>query len=159
MEELRALSSLLSRRVCSFMSMTSYGSHYRVEGEVLGEHNVTFDCGVAELQARTGGNDSSAQCRHVDLIRVGTLQDIPVLNYVNTNIVLMVVSWVVPNTKLQPRMRRRLTWVLACKLGCHATLQQRSLYTLVDGIAGIHPFSLLSLSHKWVERGDTEHAE
>lgn len=33
LEELRALSRGPSRRVCSFRSMTSFGSHYRVEGE------------------------------------------------------------------------------------------------------------------------------
>ena len=46
--ELVTLSIVPSRRVSSFKSMTSYGSHYRVEGEEGGLQHVTYDCGVAE---------------------------------------------------------------------------------------------------------------
>lgn len=106
MQELTALSSLPSTRACSFRSMTSFGSHYRIEGDELGELHVTYDCGVAELQARVGGNDSTTQHGVVDLIRVGTLKDILVLNYANMNVVLMVVSWVAKDTEAEPRMRR-----------------------------------------------------
>jgi hypothetical protein len=60
MTEFMALCSLPSTRACSFRSMTSFGSHYRVEGEELGEGHVTYDCGVAELQIRAGGSLTSS---------------------------------------------------------------------------------------------------
>lgn len=105
-KELIALSCSPSRRVCSFRSMLSHGSHYRVEEDERVASHVTFDCGVAEVRARGGGSASS--CEGVDIIRVGTLKDILVLNYGNTNCVLMVVSWLAKDTDLQPRLRRDL---------------------------------------------------
>ena len=86
--------------------MLSHGSHYRVEGDEGDAPHVTYDCGVAELRAHGGGADSSRS--GVEIIRVGTLKDILVLNYGNTNIVLMVVSWLAKDTELQPRLRRDL---------------------------------------------------
>ena len=106
MEDLRSLSRCPSRKVCSFKSMTSYGSHYRVEGEGVGEQHVTFDCGVAELQARGEDPQCSDQGGIVHIKRVGILKDILVFDYVTTNIVLMEVSWVAPHTDLQPRLRQ-----------------------------------------------------
>lgn len=84
----------------------SHGSHYRVEEDEGGVSHVTFDCGVAELQASRGGGNLSDQSGGVEIIRVGTLKDILVFNYANTNLVLMVVSWVADHTELQPRLRR-----------------------------------------------------
>jgi hypothetical protein len=92
--------------VCSFRSMTSYGSHYRVEGDAEGDSHVTYDCGVAELQARTEPINCADPVGAVHIIRVGTLKDILVLSYVNLNVVLMVVSWVAEHTEMQPRLRR-----------------------------------------------------
>lgn len=105
-EELRALSTAPSRRVCSFKSMTSYGSHYRVDMEEGGALHVTFDCGVAELQNSAHGNNSTGQGGAVDLVRVGILKDILVLNYGRMYVVLMVVSWVARHTDAQPRLCR-----------------------------------------------------
>ena len=104
--ELTALSIQPSRRVCSFRSMMSYGSHYRIEGDGAGEQHVTYDCGVAELQALREGDNCADPIGVVHIIRVGTLKDIMVLNYVNLNVVLMVVSWVAKHTEMQPRLRR-----------------------------------------------------
>lgn len=104
--ELKALSSGPSQRACSFRSMTSYGSHYRVEGEESGGHHVTFDSGVAQLESRRAGNVSLNEGGVVDIIRVGILKDILVLNYANMNVVLMVVSWVAKDSELHPRLRR-----------------------------------------------------
>lgn len=104
--ELRALSCGPSRKVCSFRSMTSFGSHYRVENVDRGARHVTFDSGVAEIRLREEGMNNSEQGGVVDLARVGTLQDIWVLNYVHVNIVLMVVSWVAKDTESHPRLRR-----------------------------------------------------
>jgi len=104
--ELRALSTTPSRRVCSFRSMMSHGSHYRVEEDEADEPHVTYDCGVAELQTRTDGEVCSDQGGVVHIKRVGTLKDILVFDYANTNVVLMVVSWVAPHTEAQPRLRR-----------------------------------------------------
>ena len=42
----------------------------------------------------------------MDLVRVGVLKNILVLNYGNLNIVLMVVSWVAEHTDEQPRLHR-----------------------------------------------------
>ena len=105
-QEMKALSCVPSRTVCSFKSMTSFGSHYRVEGWEAGARHVTFDAGVAELSAREDGSNCSAQGGVVDLVRVGILNDIWVLNYRYVNIVLMVVSWVAKDTDSQPRLRR-----------------------------------------------------
>ena len=106
MEDLRSLSRLPSRRVCSFKSMTSYGSHYRVEGEAAGDQHVTFDCGVAELQAHGEGEYCSEQGGIVHIKRVGILKNILVFDYVTLNIVLMEVSWVATDTEMQHRLRR-----------------------------------------------------
>ena len=53
-EELRALACGLSRRACTFKSMTSFGSHYRVQAEEEGVQHV-FDSGVGVLAARARG--------------------------------------------------------------------------------------------------------
>ena len=103
---LRSMSWLPSSRVCSFRSMTAYGSHFRIEVEDGGVPHVTFDSGVAELEARSDVNHCSGQRVEVKIVRVGILKDILVLNYVNTNIVLMVVSWVAKDTEMQPRLMR-----------------------------------------------------
>ena len=86
--------------------MTSHGSHYRVEAEEAGARHVTFDCGVAELKGGEEGSNCSGQGGVVELVRVGTLKDIWVLNYVDFNVVLMVVSWVAKDTESQPTLRR-----------------------------------------------------
>ena len=104
--ELRSMSWLPSSRVCSFRSMTAYGSHFRVEGVDEEDAHVTFDSGVAELEATSDSDNCSGQVGVVKLVRVGILQDILVLNYMNMNIVLMVVSWVAKDTEMQPRLRR-----------------------------------------------------
>lgn len=106
MEDLRALSHGPSTRVCSFRSMVSHGSHYRVEEEEGSGSHVTYDCGVAELQARSGGGGCLSETNGVELRRVGTLKDILVLNYGTLNRVLMAVSWLTEHTELQPRLRR-----------------------------------------------------
>lgn len=104
-DELKALSRGPSQRACSFKSMSSFGSHYRAElGE--GMEHVTFDPGVAELQTRTDGDESSPLGGTVELARVGVLKDILVLTYGNLNLVLMVVSWVAQDTEFSPRLRR-----------------------------------------------------
>lgn len=105
-QELIALSKSPSRRVCSFRSMMSHGSHYRVEEDEAGSQHVTYDCGLAELHACTDRGWRSDQGGVVQLKRVGTLKDILVFDYVNTIIVLMVVSWVAQDTEAQPRLRR-----------------------------------------------------
>jgi hypothetical protein len=64
-----------------------------------GAPHVTYDCGVAELRASSTGGG-------VEIVRVGTLKDILVLNYTNTHVVVMVVSWLTKDTELQPRLRR-----------------------------------------------------
>ena len=104
-EELMALSKTPSRQACSFKSMTSFGCHYRVDAEETGSQHVTFDSGVAELEARR----SRGQIHHnsiVELVRVGILKDIVILNYGSLNVVLMVVSWVAEDSEGQPRLRR-----------------------------------------------------
>lgn len=95
-----------SRRVCSFRSMMSHGSHYRVEENQGDVAHVTFDCGVAEIRASGDGAEGTRPGGGVELVRVGTLKDILVLNYANLNVVLMVVSWVSKHTELNPRLRR-----------------------------------------------------
>ena len=104
--ELMALSLPPSRRACAFRSMTSYGSHYRVELEEACGRHVTFDSGVAELESRRHAHRSSSHATEVQLLRVGILKNILVLNYGNLNIVLMVVSWVATHTEERPRLRR-----------------------------------------------------
>ena len=106
LHELLALSFHPSRRVCSFRSMMSHGSHYRVEGEVDMVDHVTYDSGVVELEARREGSSPSVSASVVHIKRVGTLQDILVFDYGGINIVLMVVSWVAKDTEMQPRLRR-----------------------------------------------------
>jgi hypothetical protein len=83
--------------------MQAHGFHYQVEGEGGGAAHVTYDCGVAELRPRSA---SLVQSGAVEIVRVGTLKDILVFNYNNTNLVLMVVSWLTADTELQPRLRR-----------------------------------------------------
>lgn len=105
-DELMALSVPPLKKVCAFKSMTSFGSHFRVDlEESVGSH-VTYDSGVAELAAHGGPPYSSHNEGRVELVRVGVLKDIWVLNYGNLNIVLMVVSWVAKHTETQPRIRR-----------------------------------------------------
>lgn len=58
-EDLRALLLALSRIVCSFISMTSVGSHYRVDLEEEVAQHVSFDFGVAELDAQENGLETS----------------------------------------------------------------------------------------------------
>lgn len=67
---------------------------------------MTFDCGVAELECSTEEEHCSGQGGVVKLVRVGILKDILVLNYVNVNVVLMVVSWVAKDKEMQPQLRR-----------------------------------------------------
>ena len=105
-EELMALSWPPCKKACSFKSMTSFGSHYRVDLEEAGAQHVTFDSGVAELDARATSADCLDNGSVVQLVRVGILKDILVLNYGHLNIVLMVVSWVAKDTADQPRLRR-----------------------------------------------------
>ena len=105
-EELQALSCPPSRRACSFKSMTSFGSHYKVELEEEGEHHVTFDSGVAELDFRGDRGDPAINNAMVELVRVGILKDIVVLRYGTLNIVLMVVSWVAKDTEESPRLHQ-----------------------------------------------------
>lgn len=105
-EEVMALSSPPSKKVCAFKSMTSYGSHYRVDLEEANNEHVTFDAGVAEVGASRGSTYSTGNGIVVELVRVGVLKDIWVLNYGNLNIVLMVVSWVGKHTDDTPRLCR-----------------------------------------------------
>ena len=105
-EDLMALSRPPLRKSCSFRSMTSFGSHFRVELEESGVQHVTFDAGVAELSMRGQHSDVSDNGAVVELVRVGILKDIVVLTYGTLNLVLMVVSWVPKDTALRPTMRR-----------------------------------------------------
>lgn len=102
----RAMSYLPSKRVCSFRSMTSHGSHYRVDGDEAADGHVTYDCGVAELEARIEGGPPCNRATVVHINRVGTLRDILVFDYGDVNVVLMVVSWVAKDTEMQPRLQR-----------------------------------------------------
>ena len=106
LREVCAMSYQPSRRVCSFRSMKSYGSHYRVEGDEATEDHVTYDCGVAELEARREGGSPYDLATVVLISRVGTLRDILVFDYRDLNVVLMVVSWVAKDTEMQPRLQR-----------------------------------------------------
>ena len=105
-EELLALSCPPSRRACSFRSMTSFGSHYRVDLEEAGERHVTFDSGVAELDICGVRGEAANNGTMVELVRVGILKDILVLRYGSLDMVLMVVSWVAKDTEHRPRLRR-----------------------------------------------------
>lgn len=67
---------------------------------------VTFDSGVAELQSSRVGFDGNSSGLGVEILRVGTLKDILVFNYVDMNLVVMVVSWVAKHTDQHPRLRR-----------------------------------------------------
>ena len=102
--QLLALSSPPSQRACSFRSMSSFGSHFRVELEEGPVHHVSFDSGVAELMPCAAAYDNPHNGNAVGLLRVGILKDILVLNYGNVNIVLMVVSWVPPHTEHRPTL-------------------------------------------------------
>lgn len=104
--ELMALSLPPARRACAFSNMTSYGSHYRVDVEEGSSRHVTYDSGVAELQRRMHDGGASGTSAQVELVRVGVLKNIMVVNYGNLSIVLMVVSWVAQHTDERPRLRR-----------------------------------------------------
>ena len=104
--DLMALSMPPSKKGCAFGSMTSFGSHYRVDMEEGGPRHVTYDSGVAELAVRAQTPCSSRNAVQVELARVGVLKNILVLNYGDLNIVLMVVSWVAKHTDEEPRLRR-----------------------------------------------------
>lgn len=104
--ELMALSMPPSKKVCSFRSMTSYGCHYRVDMEEGHARHVTYDSGVAELESRAPSQWTSDDISQVEVVRVGVLKNILVLNYGNFPIVLMVASWVPKHTDQQPTMRR-----------------------------------------------------
>ena len=104
--EVMALSLPPSRKACAFTSMSSYGSHYRVDMEEGTQRHVTYDSGIAELKHRIHGQSSSAAAAQVELARVGVLKNILVLNYGNVNMVFMVVSWVPKNTDERQTLRR-----------------------------------------------------
>ena len=106
LQELRALSLPPCRKACSFKSMQSFGSHFRVDMDESGAHHVTYDSGVGELRAVGGGLAAEEGNYVVDLVRVGVLKDIVVLNYGPMNIVVMVVSWVAKDSTSRPRLRR-----------------------------------------------------
>ena len=104
--ELMALTLHPSKKVCAFNSMTSFGSHYRVDMAEGAMRHVTYDSGVAELKCSTPATSSTQNAVMVELVRVGVLKNIWVLNYGGMNIVLMVVSWVAKHSVDQPRLRR-----------------------------------------------------
>ena len=106
LQELRALSLPPCRKACSFRSMQSFGSHYRVELDESGAHHVTYDSGVGELRALGRGQTAHQGKFAVDLVRVGVLKDIVVLDYGPLTIVVMVVSWVAKDCPNRPRLRR-----------------------------------------------------
>lgn len=101
-----ALSLSPSKKVCAFNIMTSYGSHYRVDMEEGTSQHVTYDSGVAEPECIIPTHSSSDKSAQVQLVRVGILKNILVLNYGNLSIVLMVVSWVAKHMDETPRLRR-----------------------------------------------------
>ena len=68
--------------------------------------HVSYDSGVAELQCLVQERSTVANAARVQLVRVGVLKNILVLNYGNLSIVLMVVSWVAKHTDDQPRLRQ-----------------------------------------------------
>lgn len=102
--ELRAIATRPSRRACSFRSMMSYGSHYRVLVEEGVVQHVTFDSGVGVMNARPQGMGAAHMGTKVELVRVGILKNIVVLNYGHMSIVLMVVSWVAKDTETGPSL-------------------------------------------------------
>ena len=104
--ELMALSIPPAKKVFAFSSMTSHGSHYRVDVEEGTARHVTYDSGVAELEYRIPSESSSRAVAQVELVRVGVLKNILVLSYGNTNIVLMVISWVPKHTNECETLRR-----------------------------------------------------
>ena len=106
LDELKALSLPPSSKACSFRSMKSFGSHFRVELDESGAHHVAYDSGVGELRSRNGQFGAHQGSSTVDLLRVGVLKDIVVLNYGPMNIVLMVVSWVAKDSPRRPMLRR-----------------------------------------------------
>ena len=106
--ELMALTLHPSKKVCAFKSMTSFGSHYRVDMEEGAMRHVTYDSGVAELKSVVPAQPSTDNAVQVELVRVGVLKNIWVLNYGSLNIVLMVVSWVAKHIDEEPRLRRDL---------------------------------------------------
>ena len=61
---------------------------------------------MAELEVCNEDKNYSGQGGAVNLVRVGILKDILVPNYVNMNIVLMVVSWMAKDREMQPKLRR-----------------------------------------------------
>ena len=101
-----ALSLPPAKKVCAFSSMTTYGSHFRVDLQEGSARHVTYDSGVAELKYTMRTQSQPAAASHVELLRIGILKNILVLNYGNTNIVLMVVSWVPKHTHERPTLRR-----------------------------------------------------
>lgn len=86
--------------------MQSFGSHFRVEMDERGAQHVAYDSGVGELRVQEGRHLAGVGNSAVDLVRVGVLKDILVLNYGPMNIVLMVVSWVAGDSPSRPRLRR-----------------------------------------------------
>jgi hypothetical protein len=104
--ELMALSLPPSKKVCAFSSMTSYGAHYRIDMEEGIVRHVSYDSGVAEVACRTPSQSSLTTDAWVELVRVGVLKNILVLDYGNVKVVLMVPSWVAKHTEEQPRLRR-----------------------------------------------------
>lgn len=104
--ELMALSLPPSKRVCAFSGMMSFGSHYRADKEEGVARHVTYDSGVAELESTMSTQSASDNVSQVQLVRVGVLKNILVLNYGNLRIVLMVVSWVAKHTDETPRLQR-----------------------------------------------------
>ena len=105
-EELRALAVGPSRRACTFKSMTSFGSHYKVQADEEGPQHVTFNSGVGVLAVRAHAEEPARHRADVLLARVGILKGIVVLNYGHMSIVLMDVSWVAQDNELRPRLRR-----------------------------------------------------
>lgn len=73
--------------------MISYGSHYRIDMEGATRH-ATYDSGIAKLECLRPSQCMSGNGVHVQLVKVGNLKNILVVNYGNLNIVLMVVFWV-----------------------------------------------------------------
>jgi len=68
--------------------------------------HVSYDSGVAEVACRTSSQSSSTTGTWVELVRVGVLKNILVLDYGNVKVVLMVASWVAKHTEEQPRLHR-----------------------------------------------------
>ena len=71
-----------------------------------GVHHVAYDSGVGELRSLEGRTALGQGNSVVDLLRVGILKDIVVLDYGSMNVVLMVVSWVAKDSPRRPRLRR-----------------------------------------------------